>query len=270
MAMMADLLERFLRGDFQHQGLANDFDVRGTRPPDADAEKSATGVEIKPDDAQARLDIARNKQNIYDDKGNIVDFDWSGKAAGVFERLLNTFNGPHGDGTILGFIQRLMNPAPLDKATGAVRAPGKIGPDGSGETPGTGQDPALNPTPMKNQKMRQFRQRQSDRGVPNLPVPGVSTVPKDYSMPTALDPKAIEELRLSLLTQAGQLDPNNPNGLAGRMSGPYSKVDQQSQMEEAQGIADKVRNGYSSVTGKSPARPADFQSAIKNKYLGGE
>lgn len=53
-----------------------------------------------------------------------------------------------------------------------------------------------------------------------------------YAQPTALDPTAIEQLRQSLLGQAGQNDPSNPNGLAGRMTGPNSKVDMQQQKDQ--------------------------------------
>jgi hypothetical protein len=63
----------------------------------------------------------------------------------------------------------------------------------------------------------------------------------NYAQPSALDPTQIEQLRQSLLTHSGQLDPNNPNGLAARMSGPYSKIDQQGQEGEATAISNQFR-----------------------------
>lgn len=65
--------------------------------------------------------------------------------------------------------------------------------------------------------------------------------PPDYSQPTALDPQSIEELRLSLLTQSGMLDPGNPNGLSARMASPNSAADMRAQVDEMNAITDAVR-----------------------------
>lgn len=110
---------------------------------------------------------------------------------------------------------------------GIVSGTGTVGGDPAGvakpdHVPGTRQDAALNPMPMKDQSQ------------PNFEKP-------DYSQPSALDPVAIEELRQSLLSDAGQLDPDNPNGLAGRMTGPNSQVDMNNQRREAMSIEDSVR-----------------------------
>lgn len=107
---------------------------------------------------------------------------------------------------------------------------GTVGGDPAGvsgptHTPGTRQDAALNPTPMKDQSQPNF-------ALPPRP---------DYAQPTALDPAAIEQLRQSLLSDSGQLDPNNPNGLSGRMNDPNSQVDMNNQRRESQSIEDSVR-----------------------------
>lgn len=107
---------------------------------------------------------------------------------------------------------------------------GTVGGDPAGvskpdHVPGTRQDAVLNPTPLKDQSQ------------PNFALP-----PRhDYAQPTALDPAAIEQLRQSLLSDSGQLDPSNPNGLSGRMNDPNSQIDMQNQRRESQSIEDSVR-----------------------------
>lgn len=133
-----------------------------------------------------------------------------------------------GDNSGPGVLRQLLGSLLQGKIvpnTGTVGGdPAGIGTDT--HTPGTRQDAALNPTPMKDQS--QFNMQ---------PV-----APRmDYSQPSALDPVAIEQLRQSLLTDAGQLDPNNPNGLAGRMSDPNSQVDMNNQRKESMDIEDSVR-----------------------------
>lgn len=62
-----------------------------------------------------------------------------------------------------------------------------------------------------------------------------------YAQPTALDPTAIEQLRQSLLGQAGQMDPSNPNGLSGRMNSPNSKTDMQQQRDQMNEMSGSMR-----------------------------
>lgn len=132
-----------------------------------------------------------------------------------------------GPGVLRQLVNSFMGGGGLEPHTGTV---GGGGPPN--HVPGTRQDAALNPIPLKSQKQPNLSQVQ-----PALPV----QVPPDYSMPQALDPASIEELRTSLLTQAGQLDPGNPNGLSGRMNSPNSNVDQRNQMNEAQRQSDSLR-----------------------------
>lgn len=129
-----------------------------------------------------------------------------------------------GPGVLRQLLDSFMGGGGLQPGTGTVGGGGP--PD---HTPGTQQDAALNPTPLKAQRQPNL--------APQLPPPP----PPDYSMPQALDPVSIEELRTSLLTQAGQLDPNNPNGLSGRMSSPNASVDQRNQMNETQQQSDSLR-----------------------------
>lgn len=117
---------------------------------------------------------------------------------------------------------------------GMVPGTGTVGGDPAGvskpdHVPGTRQDAALNPQPLQSQPQ------------PNLQPTPLPQPRPDYSQPSALDPKAIEELRMSLLSDSGQLDPNNPNGLSGRMNDPNSQVDMQNQRRESQTIEDSVR-----------------------------
>lgn len=102
-----------------------------------------------------------------------------------------------------------------------------------GLVPDTGtprMEELLSPIPNKLQKPGVLQ--------PNVPLPEPRP---DYTMPQALDPQSIEELRQSLLSDSGQRDPNNPNGLAGRMTSPNAGVDQRNQMNEAQRMTDDLR-----------------------------
>lgn len=137
-----------------------------------------------------------------------------------------------GDNSGPGVLRQLLGSifqGKLQPGTGTVGGGGP--PD---HVPGTRQDAALNPMPMKDQT--QF----------NLAPTPIPQARPDYSQPSALDPQAIEELRRSLLTDAGQLDPNNPNGLSGRMSSPNANVDMNNQRQESMSIEDSVR-GFDGV-----------------------
>lgn len=132
-------------------------------------------------------------------------------------------NGNEGPGVLRQLLGSLLQNK-LVPNTGTVGGD-PAGVAGATHTPGTRQDAALNPTPMKDQSQPNF-------ALPPRP---------DYAQPTALDPAAIEQLRQSLLSDSGQLDPTNPNGLSGRMNDPNSQVDMQNQRKESQSIEDSVR-----------------------------
>lgn len=136
-----------------------------------------------------------------------------------------------GDNSGPGVLRQLLSSV---LGGGLVAGTGTVGGDPAGvggvtHTPGTKQDAALNPTPMKDQSQFNFQPT-------SLPQPR-----PDYAQPSALDPTTIEQLRQSLLSDSGQLDPNNPNGLAGRMSDPNSQVDMNNQRKDAMNIEDSVR-----------------------------
>src|SRR5258708_13828693 len=84
----------------------------------------------------------------------------------------------------------------------------------------------------------------ADKTSPSPSAPAQTSPPptSPYAQHSAIDPTGIEQLRQSLMTQAGQLDPNNPNGLSGRMNTPNSKLDMQMQGQEADSISRMFRN----------------------------
>lgn len=138
-----------------------------------------------------------------------------------------------GDNSGPGVLRQLLSSV---LGGGLIPHTGTVGGGGPPDhVPGTRQDAALNPSPLDQQRQ------------PNLAssIPTPQARP-DYSQPTALDPVAIEQLRQSLLSDSGQLDPSNPNGLAGRMSSPNANVEQNNQRNEAISIEDSVR-GFDGV-----------------------
>lgn len=278
MPMIPDFIQKFLESQFRWpQG--ND---KLMERPVMEGEKA--GKVVDPKNYQADQATKADKRNIYDEHGNIVDYDMGsisndpigqflkkqmmgiggklgkrsegGSVSDLFStvtskdnpfgRLLEANKGANGQGTIMGLLSRFLSPTPERYAEKQVQGYGTVGggDTSGGIVPGTGTDPGLDPTPTKNQKVRAFKRIDQPSIDPNNGdldrVPPAPTV--DYSMPNALDPNQIEELRRSLLTGAGQLDINNPNGLAGRMNDPNSKIDQQGQMSEAQRQADELNS----------------------------
>lgn len=123
-------------------------------------------------------------------------------------------------GTLRNFLDRIMSPSPT------ASTPGLQG--------GQATVSDLSPTAAPVQRGQDLT------ALPPEPVP--LPVPRpDYSMPTALDPNSIEELRRSLLTDAGQMDPNNPNGLSGRMNAGDASFQMNDQRKETMGIEDSIR-----------------------------
>lgn len=206
MAFLLDLLQKLASGEKPMAGDSNEV------TPDMLMQSQKTNVDPR---------------NITNDKGSIVDYDthdWSKGNPFADAITKSRENNNTGPGVLRQLLSSIIGGG-LQPGTGTVGGGGP--PD---HVPGTRQDAALNPTPLKMQKQ------------PNLaPQVQAPPPPPDYSMPQALDPQSIEELRQSLLGQAGQLDPNNPNGLAGRMSDPNASVDQRNQMNEAQGQHDSLR-----------------------------
>lgn len=128
-------------------------------------------------------------------------------------------NGDRGPGVLKQFFDQLMSdPKPI-KDQGGLSAPVATPSDIS-------RGPDL-PAPLND-------------GSP-VPLPTPRPAAADYSMPTAIDPQSIEQLRQSLLTDAGQKDPSNPNGLAGRMASPNGPADMGQQQNQSMGIEDSIR-----------------------------
>lgn len=140
-----------------------------------------------------------------------------------------------GNNTGAPVLKQLMNSLLSPSTSASTAAPlsgGTVGPT-SGDT--------FSATPSKNQTQTGLQPAQ-ENGVP-IPQERPADAPSEspYAQPTALDPTSIEQLRLSLQTQAGQMDPNNPNGLSGRMNDPNSQVDQEVQGVQAQDIDNSFR-----------------------------
>lgn len=366
MAMLADLLKEFLAS--QTKPPTGDYDM--VRSP-LETERSASeNPEITPKQLDKQMQGKGDPNVIYDDQGNAVDYDFTGTA----KKMLDS--APGGKGTLTGFLKAVLgdpNATPdkegdasaktADPLQGTIRGflnktlladqpsmqfgAGTVGGGaGSDHVPGTGTDPALNPTPTAQQRQRKFAsidpnnrdldgnpagmsaKGKTKQGVVAPLEPGninlsdrpqvqnadgttstvrtktfefdgkhilLPTVGEDgtdlsdqeavqqfrqtgkhlgvyansesasayanvihnqqasmlkYAQPSALDSQAIEELRQSLLTDSGQRDPNNPNGLAARMNSPYSKLDQEQQMGDAQRQSDELSKKQRSLNRK--------------------
>lgn len=321
MAMLADLLKDFLR-----EGSSNSSADTGVRDPSEFGGSSADSGVKSPDKLMEQM-LPKDPRQITTDSGQAIDYDfknWLRDKVGANDPNSNPFREmidklpAGGQGTITGFLKNILG---TDKSK-LVPGTGTVGGGEPDHVPGTGQDAALSPTPMKDQKQPKF----ADNGKVLPPIePGnidLSTRPQHvnpdgtvstvltksynfdgrevllptiaddgtplndqqaiaqyrqtgkhlgvysnpasadaygkiihnqqasqlkYAQPTALDPTAIEQLRQSLLGQAGQNDPSNPNGLAGRMSGPNSKVDMKVQNDEMQTQADQLNMKKSSA-----------------------
>lgn len=224
MQVIAELLKAFLD---QASGAPNPYpqnnDARMAVPP---MEGEAAGKIMKPDQMQTQMQPPP-PGTISNDKGELVDFNFD---SNPFRKLIDKL--PAGEqGTITGFLKGMFGSKPMkdqplmDRSGTTPRIGGGI----PGRVPGTGTDAVLDKTPMPKQRPM------------SMTTPPPSPPPVDYSQPTALDPQSIEELRTSLLTQSGQMDPNNPNGLSGRMNSPYYPNDKYNQMSEAQRQHDELR-----------------------------
>lgn len=181
---------------------------------------------ITPDQAMRDRQMGSDSRNITDDAGNIVDMDWNGRGGGgsasspyqtnPFAKALGALkSGGNGDGTLSGFISRLLGNTP-ERNNGGLTAPGTATPND------------LNPTPSKDQPQSGL--------APSVPLPRPR--PKDYSM-SGLQPQHLDELQTSLLHDSGQN--TDPNSLAGRMSHPNAASDMGQQGAEAVNIADDIR-----------------------------
>lgn len=229
-----------------YQGHNPNDDRRGEIVPLEDTSKNDRSV-VDPAQAAAGARYAKDPKNIYDDSGNIVDYDMGslkGTKIGDFLKSIrpvpvNPITGPRSDNSS----------NPFADAIATSRANGNTGPGVlrqmltslQGNPTDVGSAISVDNTPVASQKQANLAPT-VDNGVStdpaNVPLPQPRP---DYSQPTALDPASIEQLRQSLLTQAGQLDPNNPNGLSGRMNSPMAQPDMGTQRNDAMSIEDSLR-----------------------------
>lgn len=237
MAAVGGTLMDFIKSVLDNGGLSHNGDSLGEMmPPDmGKPDNSILGPGLV--DKNKKLQDCPNC--IYNDQGDIVDY--SIPKQGLVDKTKGALNGGNGEGTLSGFLNRLLSPTPERNVPGQVQGQGTVGggnPDAG--TPGTGIDPGLDPQLTQDQKVPGFRKSGTD--IPT-PMARPAEAPKaDYSM-IDMDPTSIEQLRQSLLTQQGQLDPANPNGLSGRMNSPLAPSDMGQQRNEAMGISDSLR-GY--------------------------
>lgn len=218
MAMLPDLLKEIIA---DAHGRLKDGPDRLRLPPEVIGDGTTANNIMRPNQLMGQMNKDNiDKGNIYDDAGSIVG--WNGSPLSSLKDMISKSRGG-GDGVLRQLLSSLLQ-GKMVPGTGTVGGGGP--PD---HVPGTRQDAALNPTPMKEQPQPNFTPMP-------LPQPRL-----DYSQPSALDPASIEQLRHSLLSDAGQLDPNNPNGLSGRMNDPNSQADMNNQRKESQSIEDSVR-----------------------------
>lgn len=154
--------------------------------------------------------------------------------------LKNIASDPKNRGSLLGSVYNLLNPTPMKNTPANTPLPTVGGQDPS-KVPGEGTDAALDPTPLADQPQSNMTPSAPGGGTQGQNVPLPKPRPSQYAQPTALDPVGIEQLRQSLLTQAGQMDPNNPNGLSGRMASPLAESDMGQQRNQAMSIEDSLR-----------------------------
>lgn len=227
MAMLNDILQSIMS-----QGSASAVaDPEGAKTPDQVGIGSSDKGVLDP----LRLMLQGEKapsDTITKDDGSISTDQSNPFLDAIAKSRANDNKGP---GVLRQFLDSIMKP-------GLTPNTGTVGGNDPTVVPGEGQDAALNPIPMAKQPQRGLQQS-AKQLTQNIPLPAPRP---DYSMPTALDPQSIEELRMSLLTQAGQMDANNPNGLSGRMNSPNADSDMGQQRNEAMRIEDSVR-GYDGV-----------------------
>lgn len=303
--MLPDLLKTILANE---HGARNDGPSRLAITPNAiETDGTAADNHMKPDQLMSQS-LWPDKGNVTNDAGDIVGWnEFSGLKDAIAKSRAGDNSGP-------GVLRQLLGSLLQGKM---VPGTGTVGGDPAGvagatHTPGTQQDAALNPTPMKDQSQPGMQRTgllekgnidlnnrpvvQNDDGtistvqsksfnfggkevlLPTISDDGRHLSDQDaiaqyratgkhlgmfgdinsanqyaqqlhedqakqykYAQPSALDPVAIEQLRQSLLSDSGQLDPNNPNGISGRMNDPNSQIDINNQRKETQSIEDSVR-----------------------------
>lgn len=257
MAMLSDLLSQVLKlPQHQHPALDN-----MSKQPEPTADKnSITG--------DALMKIFRGQADAKED--NVITNDNGSMSTDQSNPFLDAItksraNNNTGPGVIRQLLNGIMGP------TGGPTDPSTAAPLSGGSQPGP-QD--VSHTPSANQKQSDLAPANTSDGNPDASIPLPSPRPAEasapenpYAMPTAIDPESIEALRQSLLTDAGQLDPNNPNGLSGRMNSPNAAPEMQNQASDAQGIDNMFRS--SSASGPT-MKAQNLQPQQSNTALKGD
>lgn len=214
MSMMADLLKELMSKGGNGAG-----DSISKTPEETGNTSSDTGV-MSPNQMMGQGQKAP-ADTIIDDSGSFSTNQTNPFLDALKKSRSNNDTGP---GVLKQLIQSFgSNPTSVGSATST-------------------SDQVMNPTPLPNQKQGNLA-----KSIPASEVPIPQSRPINvYAQPSALDPVAIDQLRQSLLTQAGQLDPGNPNGLSGRMNSPLADSDMGQQRNQAMGIEDSVR-GFDGV-----------------------
>lgn len=222
-AFLRDVIDKY---DRQHPG-GNEDMVR--TPLETETAPSEDNT-ISPDQAMRDKEMGEDKRNITDDSGKIVDMDYGPESSkpystNPFAKAMGTMKpGGNGEGTLSGFISRLLSPTPERNNGGVVGGTGTVL-----------RGDNLSPVPSKDQPQSEL-----------APVPAPRLDPRRYSL-SGLPVQQLDELRNSLLQDSGQNA--DPNSLAGRMSHPNAQSDMGLQGAEATNIADDIRG----FNGRKPA-----------------
>lgn len=250
MSMLSDMLHNMLHpaprqkyGDVRDQLNSANKDTRGAIPPMDNGESKGRTQSI-----QSVIDSQKPKDPavIYDDTGKAVGYNdtWTRKLAPDVEDAIKRILKNRSDAGDGGDSSN-----PFVSAVEASRSNNNTGTPVLKQLWNSMMGKDTNPTDVGSAVQADFGP-QSDPAIRSAdlpPVDGSIPTPQprpdipDYSQPTALNPQDIEQLRTSLLTQAGQMDPSNPNGLSGRMNSPMSESDMGTQRNDAMGIEDSIR-----------------------------
>jgi hypothetical protein len=221
MAMLPDLMQALIAAT---HGARSHGDSKISKAPDETGDNNFWTPKFLQNNKASRDNMMADPNTVFNDQGEAVDY------SNPFSSILKNMWDNSGQGSLFGFLKSLS---------------GGMQPN-TGTTPDNFLD---NQSLAQNQKQANLAPTET----PQPPQPDQTPTPQPqqpvqspYAQPTALDPVAIEQLRQSLLTDAGQMDPNNPNGLSGRMNNPNAAAEQRQQGNEAMSIEDSVR-GFDGV-----------------------
>lgn len=243
MAILPDLLQHLLgqRPEIGH-GKPRQSDPRMAIPP-LDNGEAKGGVET-PAEMDKNRNIGNDKHNIYDEKGNIVDYDLGDhpeitgghKMDPRLRMLIDSLTGKKSDASPDGGGNPFAQLVNADAPQGTMRNfLGRM----MGNDPtnvGSAVTANLDPTPTADQPQANL-QPSADAAGTSASVPLPQPRPNIYAQPSAFNPQQIDELRASLLAQTGQMAPNADIGGVT----PTQPDAMGQQRNEAMGIEDAIR-----------------------------